>query len=219
MTQQYVQRPSTWNDLAVAWAATQDHSTFHLHAMAARDFIHRELDQLKTENTAYEATVQRLENENEQLKRRCESYEEQEMGVAAECCDRHLSTHRTITADELRPGMWVAHRLKNGPWAATKIRPGSEFMDSVEFVLLSEPAEAAAPVKVGDKITTAELLDALPVGTVLLDNEGDGVQKLHENLGWLWSAEGADFTTAAGLAKSYAPLTVLHLPEKETPSA
>jgi hypothetical protein len=61
------------------------------------------------------------------------------------------------------------------------------------------------PVKVGDVIETAEQLDALPPGAIVLDRDGDAWQRRR---GWGWCC-----TTGGDVPGDFAPFTVLYLPD------
>lgn len=69
--------------------------------------------------------------------------------------------------------------------------------------------------RVGDTITTAAGLDALPVGSVVLDRFGDEATRQPTRL---WAYPETAHQTSAYLAKHFAPLEVLHLPGAPQPA-
>lgn len=137
---------------------------------------------------------------------------------------------RVITADELKEGdrhavIWL-HEDGNelvdiaqffpGHNLPTQIQGNGGWIDKemiLAIVLLEDaPAEEPEPVKVGDTLTTIEELEALPERAVILDRESDIWQKRFQGK---WRASGSLVSMAVGnLVRSYAPFTVLHLPEE-----
>ncbi|GAA1453380.1 hypothetical protein ACFP47_09430 [Nesterenkonia lacusekhoensis] len=169
-----------------------------------------------------------LKKERDKFKRRCESYEEQEMGVAAECCDRENSVPRVITADKLKGGQSVALIDKRGMVSGGRVLDANEAsavferqysttiytrMDNLRALVLLEdaPAEEPETVKVGDTISTLEQLEELPKGTILRGRYGDALERGSEG----WWMVGGPGQASSSLALSHAPLTVLHLPEED----
>lgn len=72
----------------------------------------------------FEAVGNRALQKVEELQALVKLYEEQEMGVAGECCDREFSLPRVITADELKlgSGQWIAYKsyTHDDLWIAEK---------------------------------------------------------------------------------------------------
>lgn len=73
--------------------------------------------------------------------------------------------------------------------------------------------------RVGDVIETAEQLDALPVGSVVLASTGKAYQRAHgggeRGYGVVWAEAGEEYLTQPLVMVRWAPLTVLHVPGEQ----
>ncbi|GAA4924504.1 hypothetical protein [Nesterenkonia rhizosphaerae] len=119
------------------------------------------------------ATVRDLEAENERLQRRCKLYEDQELGVASECCDATFFPPRVVTVDELREGQLICiHRglgwglraigtfvKREGDVVTIKAGGSGTFSENVKnhtLVLLADVPEPQRHAEADDQVSTAE---------------------------------------------------------------
>lgn len=65
--------------------------------------------------------------------------------------------------------------------------------------------------KVGDKVDTAEQLDSLPIGAILLYESGSPMQKARDKT---WESATFAYMGSQRVTELYGPFTILHLPEE-----
>lgn len=116
-----------------------------------------------------------------------------------------MSTER----DELAKAIFIADNHKAPEVAADEFDergPNTDYTFAIAAALL------AAGYRKPRVVTTAEELDALPVGSVVLDDEGDPWHKQEDpdGSGAIWRVPGSLLLESIDLVGCYPTLTVLH---------
>lgn len=170
--------------------------------------LEQERDGLNRDQTELAARVDELKAQlaNHATAPRVISAEEMKAGqkIAFETVDGDGDVFTVQSVDTSWEGYLAVYNTRWGFWAITE--------DERIWLLQDAPAEEPEPVKVGDTISTAEQLDSLPGGSVVLDHVGDAHQKGGDGEWWETARpEGRDSVDVA----RYAPFTVLYLPEED----
>lgn len=86
---------------------------------------------------------------------------------------------------------------------------------AIASALLDAAVHVEQSCKVGDEVDTAEQLDSLPIGAILLcgsgSSSGSPMQKMHDES---WESTTFAYVDARRVTELYGPFTILHLPEE-----
>lgn len=97
--------------------------------------------------------------------------------------------------------------------------PRSNWYEGANVFVDSRWTPPVPPLKVGDKVTSVEQLEVLPIGSVVLDKHRNVWQGQHNRAyapNPFWHSVGIQFGEGSAiLLTRYSPLTVIWLPETE----
>ena len=121
----------------------------------------------------------------------------------------------------IQEGRW--YRIENNVHASEYLSkvdaPRSHWSEDRRVFIDSRWTPPAPPLKVGDKVTSVEQLEVLPIGSVVLDKHRNVWQGQYNRAyapNPLWHSVGVQFGEGSAiLLTRYSPLTVIWLPETE----
>lgn len=98
-------------------------------------------------------------------------------------------------------------RAGQGRWPKEHLQP---IVDFAEYALAPDPQPS-----VGDEVTDGDLLDSLPVGTVVIDQEG--IRHFHRGVHWINHRYLNEAWTSHELFGEFGNVAIEYLPEDDFP--